>query len=67
MPHYPNPRPSPPQVLTRRQILAGAVGLAASVWIYDLLYEEHKALEMAEKLRPHPPGGAHGGQQQAAK
>ncbi len=39
------------QVLSRRQILAGAVGMAATVWLYDFLYEWHNDRQLADRLR----------------
>ena len=37
--------------LTRSQLLAGAVSLAASVWIYDYLYETHHDRQLAASLK----------------
>ena len=44
----------PLQALTRRNILVAAVGAAATVWLYDMLYEERVAQKVAEKRRDGP-------------
>ena len=37
------------QALTRRNILVAAVGAAATVWLYDMLYEERVAQKVVDK------------------
>jgi hypothetical protein len=39
------------QALNRRNVLALAVGAAATVWLYDAFYEEHLAQHAAQDLR----------------
>jgi len=41
----------PRQALTRNNILVLAIGASMTVWLWDVIYEEHVAQRAADKLR----------------